>query len=113
MKTPNKTLARTLRKNLTDAERKLWSILRNRQFDNFKFRRQHPFGNYILDFVCLEKKLVVELDGGQHFANKEEDDERTRWLESEGYKVLRFWNREVFLETEAALKVIGNALTKL
>ena len=69
--------------------------------------------NYILDFVCLEKKLVVELDGGQHCANKEEDDERSRWLESEGYKVLRFWNREVFLETEAVLKVIGNALTKL
>ena len=113
MKPANKALAKVLRKNQTDAERKLWAILRNRQFDNIKFRRQHPFGTYILDFVCLEKKLVVELDGGQHCANKEEDDERSRWLESEGYKVLRFWNREVFLETEAVLKVIGNALTKL
>ncbi|MCH8209525.1 MAG: endonuclease domain-containing protein [Nitrospinae bacterium] len=113
MKNPNKTLARVLRKDLTDAERKLWSILRNRQLESFKFRRQHPFGNYILDFVYLEKKLVLEVDGGQHFANKEDDDERTQWLESEGYKVLRFWNREVFMEKESVLAVICNALTKV
>jgi len=90
-------LARNLRRNESDAERKLWSRLRSRQFENLKFRRQQPIGKYIVDFVSLEKKIVVEVDGGQHndLRNIENDKQRTKWLESEGFKVIRFWNNDV------------------
>jgi very-short-patch-repair endonuclease len=86
---------------MTDAERKLWSILRNRQMDGLKFRRQHPFDNYILDFVCLEKMIVVEVDGGQHQERQVEDSVRTALLENAGFRVLRFWNHEVLQQPEA------------
>ncbi|HEX7026257.1 MAG TPA: endonuclease domain-containing protein [Gammaproteobacteria bacterium] len=83
------------RKQQTDAERKLWSALRNRQIKNCKFRRQHKIANYIADFVCLEKQLVIELDGGQHLQQTEYDEERTRFLQSHGFQVLRFWNHQI------------------
>ena len=90
-------LARLLRKNATKQERILWQILRNSNLKNYKFKRQHPIGNYIVDFVCKEKMLVIELDGGQHNQQNEilYDNERTKYLESRGFKVLRFWNNDV------------------
>ncbi|MDR2000709.1 MAG: endonuclease domain-containing protein [Zoogloeaceae bacterium] len=81
---------RALRNNVTDAEAKLWQRLRHHQIENCKFRRQHPFGTFILDFVCLERKLIIELDGSQHFDATAYDDERSRFLEQAGYVVLRF-----------------------
>ncbi len=86
---------RDLRRNLTDAERALWRHLRQRQIAGLKFRRQHPVDRYILDFVCLEARLVIELDGGHHAERQDEDQERTAWPEERGYRVLRFWNTEV------------------
>ena len=86
---------RALRNDATDAERQLWQHLRGRQLDNAKFRRQHPFGDYVLDFACLERKLAIELDGGQHASSREYDTVRSKNLEQAGFKVLRFWNHEV------------------
>ena len=103
-------LQRVLRSNMTDAEQLLWRHLRRGQLDGFKFRRQHPFGNYILDFVCLEAKLIIEVDGGQHVANEEEDAKRSAVLNKAGFRVLRFWNHEVMGELEAVLDAIWNAL---
>ena len=90
-------LARMLRKNLTSQERVLWKFLRNRQVMGLKFKRQVPIGNYIVDFLCEEKKIIIELDGGQHnFENNiQKDTERTQFLNAEGYKVYRFWNNDV------------------
>ena len=84
--------ARTLRKRPTDAERALWRQVRLRQIDGCKFRRRHPIGSYIGDFVCMERKVVVEVDGGQHAVQVQQDCERTAWLESVGYQVVRFWD---------------------
>jgi very-short-patch-repair endonuclease len=98
--------ARELRKNSTIAERKLWYRLRSRNFMELKFRRQEPIGNYIVDFVCYEKKLIVELDGGQHNEFSEKDIPRTKALEKEGYKVLRFWNNEVINNIDGVLTII-------
>ena len=72
----------------------------------FKFRRQQPIGNYIVDFVCFENRIVIEVDGGQHAIEKEKDSERTKWLESQGFKILRFWNNEVLMNIEGVLEVI-------
>ena len=102
--------AKEMRKNFTDAELKLWKRLRNRLTDGEKFRRQQPIGKYIVDFVCQERKLVVEVDGGQHGEQIAYDNERTAWLESEGYRVLRFWNNEVLEDVEIVLDVIVRAL---
>ena len=102
--------ARELRKSLTDAEKKLWGHIRLRQIGGHKFRRQQPIGKYIADFVCLEKKLVIEIDGGHHSAPIAYDKERTTWLESQGYRVLRFWNNEVLEEIGIALDVIVGVL---
>ncbi|MEX0998680.1 MAG: endonuclease domain-containing protein [Thermodesulfobacteriota bacterium] len=102
--------ARELRKRLTNAEKKLWSHIRLRQITGHKFRRQQPIGKYIVDFVCLEKKLVVEVDGRQHSEQSSYDEERTVWLESQGYRVLRFWNNEVLKEIEVVLDVIVGML---
>jgi len=98
--------ARRLRRRLTDAERALWRNLRDRQLDGHKFRRQHPLGRFVVDFVCLEEKLVVELDGGQHALQKNADAARTAWLNREGYRVLRFWNNEVLRNTDGVLAEI-------
>ncbi len=89
------TLSRNLRKGLTEAENLLWKHLRGKRFDGLKFRRQQPIGRYIVDFVCLEKRLVLEIDGGQHSLEKPKDEARDRWLTAEGYQVLRFWNNDV------------------
>jgi very-short-patch-repair endonuclease len=98
--------ARKLRSNLTDAENYLWRHLRFRQIAGHKFRRQRPLGPYIVDFVCLEKKLVVEVDGGQHAENQTSDVERDMWLRSQGYEVLRFWNDEVLTKIDGVKEVI-------
>jgi very-short-patch-repair endonuclease len=102
-------LARNLRRKESDAERKLWSKLRSRQFENLKFRRGHPIGKYIVDFVSLEKMIVIEVDGGQHNkpGNIEKDKQRTAWLENEGYRVIRFWNNDVLLNIDGVgLKIL-------
>jgi very-short-patch-repair endonuclease len=98
--------ARHLRKNLTDAEQKLWRHIRNRQIKGFRFRRQAPIGNYIVDFVCFEKKLIIELDGGQHSEQQEYDHHRSLWLKSKGYTVIRFWNNDVLNNIEGIMEVI-------
>ena len=98
-------LQRALRRNMTDAERKLWQYLRGNQL-GVKFRRQHPFENYILDFVCLPLGLVIEVDGGQHMEQAEHDAKRTAMLEGAGFRVLRFWNNQVLNELDAVVEMI-------
>ena len=106
-------LARQLRKEQTDAERLMWSLLRDRRLAGFKFRRQHPVGPYILDFYCHEASLAVELDGGQHNEPDERarDSKRTAFLKDREIRVLRFWNNEVLTNTEGVLQAIYDALT--
>ena len=106
----NKTKARELRKNPAEAERKLWKYLRLRQLGGYKFRRQQPLGSYIVDFVYLEKKLIVELDGGQHSIQINYDAKRTEWLETHGFRVLRFWNNDVLEEIEIVKELIAKEL---
>lgn len=103
--------ARTLRKRPTNAESALWRQLRFRQIDGCKFRRQHPIGQYVVDFVCLERKVIVEVDGGQHTVHVQQDSERTAWLASVGYQVVRFWDHEVLTELESVKEVIRRSLT--
>ena len=100
------TTARNLRKRLTDTERFLWSQLRARQIEGCKFRRQTPIGKYIVDFVCHEQRVIVEVDGGQHSEKAEEDRIRDKWLGEQGYRILRFWNNEVLTNIEGVLEVI-------
>lgn len=95
-----------LRQNLTKAELKLWQILRNKRFMNLKFRRQYPVGAYIVDFICISEKLIIELDGGQHAEQIEYDTRRTLYLQQLGFRVLRFWNNEVFEQLESVLEQI-------
>ncbi|MEJ8854716.1 endonuclease domain-containing protein [Variovorax robiniae] len=102
--------ARTLRESPTDAESLLWYHLRDRRLAGFKFRRQRPIGPYFADFACLEARLVVELDGGQHVDEAGYDERRTALMNAEGFHVLRFWNNEVLAQTEAVLEVILRAL---
>jgi len=102
--------ARSLRKNMTDAERLLWAKLRNRRFSGFKFRRQVPLGPFIADFACFERRLILELDGGQHTLQRGYDAARTRWLEEHGFRVVRFWNHELFEEGEAVEELIWQRL---
>src|SRR5262249_49556234 len=104
------TQARKLRNNPTDAELALWRQLRLRQFGGYKFRRQQSLGPYIVDFVCLEKRLVVEVDGGQHNEHAVYDAKRSAWLEAQGFHVLRFWNHEVLQQIEAVKETIARAL---
>ena len=101
--------AKQLRKDMTDAEKKLWYALRDRRFENFKFRRQVPIGKYIADFVCQDCKLIVEVDGSQH-EDSEHDKERDAWLTSVGYRVLRFWNIDTFKALDGTLLAILDAL---
>lgn len=102
--------AKRLRKNLTEAESKLWRHIRLRQLGGFKFRRQHPVGPYVLDFACPEKKLAIEVDGGQHSECADYDSRRSAYLETHGYKVLRFWNSDVLKNIAAVKEVIFEAL---
>ena len=98
--------ARVLRKNQTDAESLLWYHLRDRHLSGHKFRRQHPMGVFIADFVCIERRIVVEVDGGQHALQGEEDKRRSAYLKSKGYRVVRFWDNEVLKDTQAVLEAI-------
>ena len=98
--------ARQLRRDSTDAEQRLWSVLRDRQLAGDKVRRQTPIGPYIADFLCMQRRLVIELDGGQHQQRADSDRERTRFLESRGYRVLRFWNNDVFDDLESVVDAI-------
>jgi very-short-patch-repair endonuclease len=97
--------ARQLRENATDAERRLWSALRDRRLRGYRFRRQHPIRNYVTDFACTRHQLIVEADGGQH-ADNEADRRRTAWLESEGWRVLRFWNNDILANTNGVIETI-------
>ena len=90
---PTLKRARHLRRDMTEAEKKLWRHIRADQLEKQRFRRQVPVGPYVLDFCCLKKKLVIEVDGGQHASMAATDLRRTRWLESQGFEVLRFWNK--------------------
>ena len=103
--------ARRLRRDQTGAERLLWSRLRNRQLGGFKFKRQLPVGRYIADFACIESRVIVEVDGGQHAEQVQYDTERTLVLEQAGFEVLRFWNPQVLEELEGVLEEILAALT--
>ena len=103
--------ARELRRGQTDAERKLWARLRDRQM-GVKFRRQHPIGPYIVDFCCPERRLVVELDGGHHARQREHDARRTEFLAANGYHLLRFWNVDVFANLDGILERIGSAFAR-
>jgi len=102
--------ARGLRKHPTEAERFLWRYLRLRQLGGYRFRRQQPLGPYIVDFVCLEKRLIVEVDGGHHAAQAENDAHRTARLEAEDFRVLRFWNTEVLRDPIAVQEALRAAL---
>ena len=99
-------LAKALRQRMTDAERLLWRHLRNRELGGWKFRRQYQVGPFIVDFICVEKNVVIEVDGGQHAENEVLDLQRSAYLNKMGYRVLRFWNNDVLQETEAVLTAI-------
>jgi very-short-patch-repair endonuclease len=101
-----KERSRQLRSRQSDAESRLWYHLRNRQLEGWKFRRQHVVGPFIVDFVCLERSLVVEADGGQHGENREKDEQRSKFLTGRGLRVLRFWNHEILDNTQSVLSVI-------
>ena len=102
--------ARKLRRCQTDAERSLWHHLRTRTLMGCKFRRQHPIGPYVVDFLYVEASLVIELDGGQHHASVS-DQARTSFLDRHGYRVLRFWNNDALMQTDAVLAVVHEALS--
>jgi len=99
--------ARELRGNPTEAEKRLWSTLRLKRIDGHRFRRQVPIGPYVVDFACLARRLIIEVDGGQHAGRVTQDDARTAWLERQGFHVLRFWNNEVLGNIEGVFDVIS------
>ena len=104
-----KARARRLRREMTDAERLLWRHLRRKQL-GYGFRRQMPFGRYIVDFVCFDRRLIIEVDGEHHADQVAYDTARTQWLESYGFRVLRFWNSEVLRQTQGVIEAIVQAL---
>ncbi|MBI2552286.1 endonuclease domain-containing protein [Candidatus Uhrbacteria bacterium] len=108
----NVKLARTLRHRQTDGERKLWSFLRDRRLGGYKFPRQHPVGQYIADFCCEEKFLIIEIDGSQHGTQIEKDAACTRYLEGQGYRVIRFGADAAVRETKAVIETILSMLQK-
>ena len=111
--TPNaQKNARALRREMTDSERKLWSGLRSEQL-GVKFRRQHPLGNYITDFACLDPKLIVELDGSQHQTQEGYDGRRDAFLRAQGFEVLRFGSNDPFVNFEGVLQAVINRLDEL
>jgi very-short-patch-repair endonuclease len=109
---PTLKRARRLRRTMTDAEKKLWRHIRADQLDGNRFRKQVPVGVYVVDFCCLRKMLVIEVDGGQHAENRR-DMSRTQWLERQGYQMLRFWNNEVLTNIDGVLAVIVERLKSL
>ena len=104
------SLAKKLRQQSTDAERMLWKYLRAHRMAGYKFRRQVVIEPYIVDFVCLEARLIVEADGGQHLEQAERDLKRSLFLEALGYKVIRFWNNEILRDTHTVLEQIHSSL---
>jgi very-short-patch-repair endonuclease len=102
--------ARLLRKEPTPAEQKLWAHLRGNKLNGVNFRRQHAIGNNVTDFCSPRRKLIIELDGSQHIEQEEYDQERTNYLESQGYKVLRFWNNQVINDIDGVIKAITFAV---
>lgn len=102
--------ARNLRQAQTLFEQQLWLQLRDRRFAQFKFRRQHPIGPYIADFICFQPRIVIELDGSQHANHHDHDLIRDQWLQSQGFRVLRIWNNQWIKEREAVLEMVWNAL---
>ena len=107
---PANQQARQLRQRMTDAEQLLWQHLRNRRLADHKFRRQHPIGPYIVDFVHLQARLIIEADGGQHLASQR-DPQRDAWLQAQGYRVLRFWNHDILQQPDTVLAAIWQALS--
>jgi very-short-patch-repair endonuclease len=104
--------ARELRAGMTAAEKRMWSRLRAHRFEGLKFRRQHAIGNYIVDFVCLKSRLVIEVDGETHGYEREAPDAaRTAWLQRQGFRVLRFWNNDVLIDTDAVMESIYYAVS--
>lgn len=103
-------IAKALRKRSTNAERIIWGCLRAKRFKSLKFKRQEPIGDYIVDFVCYDRKLIIELDGGQHAMPESKDSERDKWLNSQGFKVLRFWNNHVLNNLVAVLESIYSTI---
>jgi len=108
-----KAQARHLRRTMTEGERKLWQLLRRKQLAGFRFRRQAPIGPYIADFFCAEAKLIIELDGAPHIDEERthRDADRTHWLETNGCRVIRFWNIDVFRRPTEVTEAIYQALT--
>ena len=104
--------AKQLRKNQTDAEKLLWQKLRNRQLSHYKFRRQVPVGIYIVDFMCVSAKLIVELDGGQHTEKQGYDQKRTAYLETKGFRVVRYWNNDVLINIDGVLEALTLTLSQ-
>jgi len=104
--------ARRLRRNLTDAEQRLWKHLRQRQINGFHFRKQCPVGPYVADFACLSAKLIIEVDGGQH-AESVTDKVRDAWFTAHSYRTLRFWNTDVLANTDGVITMIIEALGQL
>jgi len=102
--------ARTLRIQSTDAEKVLWGKIRGRQIEGCKFRRQQLFGSYIVDFVCFDRKIVIELDGGQHAESRTRDSIRDNWMKGEGFEVIRFWNNEVLQNLDGVLETLRKRL---
>ena len=108
----NTSRARKLRKDSTEAENTLWNLLRNRQLLGYKLHRQVPIGKYFADFVCRERRLIIEVDGGHHQNQESYDHERTKWLESQGYEVIRFWNSDVEQQPDGIQETILVALQR-
>jgi very-short-patch-repair endonuclease len=102
--------ARRLRKDSTDAEKRLWSLLRAHRYGGYKFKRQQPIGPYIVDFACFDARLVIEIDGGQHADAARSDSIRDAWLAREGFRILRFWNNEVLGNIEGVMQQITLSL---
>ena len=95
---------------MTEAEKRLWYLMRRHHLEGKLFRRQVPIGSYVIDFACLAERLLIEVDGGQHAAQAEQDAQRTAWLEQRGFRVMRFWNNDVLGNTEGVLEMIVAAL---
>jgi very-short-patch-repair endonuclease len=101
--------AKALRRRMSDAERRLWYFLRGHRLAGEKFKRQVPIGSYVVDFACLNRKLIIEVDGGQH-ATRKRDQERDAWLRMQGFEILRFWNNDVLRNTDLVLETIVRTL---
>ena len=104
--------AKELRQNPTNAEKLFWWHVSNRQFQGAKFKRQVPMGNYIVDFVCHDMKVIVELDGGQHALQEQQDRMRTNELQNQGYQVIRYWNNDVLSNIEGVMKNLAEQMNR-